>query len=210
MVATPIVELLTLFRSFFDEVRTGVTRFKVRSSVAKRGYKRDATGKIIITAKGQENTQSISQYGLTNQHVCLLQGVTLAPERRTGVLRSLGPMTQALLMVMEDKFFGKLRKALTHRKHTQKNYFPLTLFMRMWSERGNVQVSFSRAAMLKFYTKFCRDKKVTFLMRSGSDSLKSAEVIFHAKFGTYLDNLNILEQITDKPKWHNRKERTID
>lgn len=49
MIATPIVEIITIFKAFFDEVRTGVTRFKVRSSVAKRGFKRDKSGKVIIT-----------------------------------------------------------------------------------------------------------------------------------------------------------------
>lgn len=67
-----------------------------------------------MTTKQQENTQNITQYGLTNQHICLLQGITLAPERRTGVIRSLGPLTQALLLVMEDKYFDKLRFALSH------------------------------------------------------------------------------------------------
>lgn len=43
-------------------------------------------------------------------------------------------------------------------------------------------------------------------MRSGADAFMTSEVVFHAMFGTYLDNLNILEQITNKPKWHNRKE----
>lgn len=43
-------------------------------------------------------------------------------------------------------------------------------------------------------------------MRSGSDPFKTSEVVFHAMFGTYLDNLNVLEKITTKPKWHNRKE----
>lgn len=46
LVATPIVELMTLYKAMFDEVRTGVTRFRVRSSVAKRGVKRDSTVKL--------------------------------------------------------------------------------------------------------------------------------------------------------------------
>lgn len=49
LVATPIVEIMTLFKAFFDEVRTGVTRFKVRASIAKRAAKRDAEGKLITT-----------------------------------------------------------------------------------------------------------------------------------------------------------------
>lgn len=245
LVATPIVELITLFRSFFDEVRTGVTRFKVRSSVAKKGIKRDAQGRVVVTNKGQENTQSISQYGLTNQHICLLQGVTLAPERRTGVIRSLGPLTQSILMVMEDKYYDKLRSALSHSlqmlpmsseiitalkeashpgavsgvlkelgdilvlttaRSTQKIYFPLFVFIQMWRNKGAVKWSFSGAAVIKFYTDISIRLGFQFKMRSGADSLKTSEVVFHAMFGTYLDNLNVLERITTKAKWHSRKE----
>lgn len=36
LVSTPIAELMTLFKAFFDEVSTGVTRFRVRAAVAKR------------------------------------------------------------------------------------------------------------------------------------------------------------------------------
>ncbi|KAJ8714285.1 hypothetical protein PYW08_007905 [Mythimna loreyi] len=114
LICTPIVDIITLFRSFYDEVRTGVTRFRVRESMARRGVKRTREGKLIPTNKVQENTQNISQYGLTNQHISLLQGITLAPERRTEVLRSLGPLAQAILLIMEDKFFDKLRSAMTH------------------------------------------------------------------------------------------------
>lgn len=245
LICTPIVELITLFRSFYDEVRTGVTRFRVRESVAKRGVKRTKEGKLVPTNRQQENTQNISQYGLTNQHISLLQGVTLAPERRTGVLRSLGPLAQAILLVMEDKFYDKLRSAmqnslqmlpmapeiisslkeathpgnvsgvmkelgdillLTTSRSTQKIYFPLLLFYIMWQNKGTVQWSFSGAPMIKFYTDFIKNKDLKFRMRSGSDQLKTSEVVFHAMFGTYLDNLNILEQITSKAKWHTRKE----
>lgn len=83
---------MTLFKAFFDEVRTGVTRFTVRTSVAKRTAKRDSEGKPVAWNIGsKEMTQNISRYGLINHHVPLLQGMTLAPERRTGVVRSLGP-----------------------------------------------------------------------------------------------------------------------
>lgn len=91
-----------------------MTRFKVRDSVARRGVKRTREGKFVSATMKQENTQNISQYGLTNQHVSLLQGITLAPERRTGVLRSLGPLTQAILLIMEDKFFDKLKSAMSN------------------------------------------------------------------------------------------------
>lgn len=245
LICTPIVEIVTLFRSFYDEVRTGVTRFRVRESIAKRGIKRTKDGKFVPVNKQNENTQNISQYGLTNQHIALLQGITLAPERRTGVLRSLGPLTQAILLIMEDKFFDKLKSAmnnslqmlpmaaeiiaslkeanhpgnvsgvmkelgdillLTTARSTQKIYFPLILFYLLWRNKGNVQWSFSGAPMIKFYTDFTASNNLKFTMRSGADSLKTSEVVFHAMFGTYLENLNVLEKITTKAKWHTRKE----
>lgn len=244
LVCTPIVELITLFRSFFDEVRTGVTRFRVRDSVAKKGLKRSRDGKALPHKK-QENTQNISQYGLTNQHISLLQGITLAPERRTGVLRSLGPLTQALLMVMEDKYFDKLKSALgnslqmlpmateiitslkeannpgnvsgvlkelgdilllTTARSTQKIYFPLLFFIILWKNKlAGTQWSFS-GAPIKYYTSFVNLKNVHFKIKSGADGFKTSEIVFHAMFGTYLDNLDVLEKITSKSKWHNRKE----
>lgn len=36
----------------------------------------------------------------------------MAPERRTGVVRSLGPLTQAIILVMENKYHTKLSNAL--------------------------------------------------------------------------------------------------
>lgn len=101
MVATPIVDLMTLFKSCFDEVRTGVTRFKIRENVAKRSIKRDSQGKPIGRKdKSKEFTQNITQCGLNNHHIPLLEGITFGPERRTGVIRSLGPLAQAIMLVM--------------------------------------------------------------------------------------------------------------
>lgn len=233
LICTPIVEIITLFRSFYDEVRTGVTRFRVRESVAKRGVKRTRDGKLVPQLRIQEHTQNISQYGLTNQHIFLLQGVTLAPERRTGVLRSLGPLTQAILLIMEDKYFDKLKSAMNHSlqmlpmateiinslkeaahpgnvsgvmkelgdilllttsRSTQKAYFPLILFHIMWSHRGSIQWSFSGAPILKYYTDLVTLKGLRFKMRSGADPIKTSEVVFHAMFGTYLENLTVLEK----------------
>lgn len=106
MIATPIVELMTLFKASFDEVRTGVTRFRVRKDVTV-GIKRCAGGE-----RKDQHTHNISQYRLVNNHIPLLQGITFASERRTGVIRSLGPMTQCILMVLENKYHTKLDMAI--------------------------------------------------------------------------------------------------
>lgn len=95
---------------------------------------------------------------------------------------------------------------LTTARSTQRIYFPLLLFRTMWKHKENTEWSFSGIAVIKFYTDFIIRSKLTFKMRSGSDALKTAEVVFHSMFGTYLENLNVLEQITSKSKWHTRKE----
>ncbi|KAL4721101.1 hypothetical protein ACJJTC_018667 [Scirpophaga incertulas] len=245
LIATAIVELMTLFKSFFDEVRTGVTRFKVRASVAKRAVKRDASGGGVSRLDPKELSQSISQYGLVNHHIPLLQGITLAPERRTGVVRSLGPLTQAILLVMEDKYHNKLVGALANSiqmlpmaqeityclmearspgavagilkesgdilllptaTSTQKNYFPLLFIKVLWEGKGpEFNWSFSGSPMLKLYNSAI-DSGFTFKVKTGADVLRTAEVVFHAMFGTYLEDLAILSQITTQAKWHLLKE----
>lgn len=49
-----------------------------------------------------DRTVGISQYGLSNQHIPLLQGITLAPERKTGLLKSLGLYTQCIMLKNEQ------------------------------------------------------------------------------------------------------------
>lgn len=248
MVATPIVELMTLFKAFFDEVRTGVTKFKVRSSVLKRAVKRSSTGQVMGRQDIKESTQNITQYGLTNQHIPLLQGITLAPERRTGVVRSLGPLAQCILLIMEDKYFDKLMSTVNQSlmmlpmaseiatclkesntpgraagvlkelgdillititaRATQKIYFPLFTILYMWHHKPQgFQWSFSGAEMIKHYSDLVDDKKLTYTMKSGGTVNMTGEAIFHATFGTYMDDLEILESITTKAtSWSNRRD----
>lgn len=110
MIATPLMNLLTGFKLFFDEVRTGVTKFTIREDLARKGIKRKAGGAPVKEA--EDRKMNITAYGLTNQHIPLLQGITLPPERRTGLMRSLGPLTQAILLVNENQFPDKLCSAL--------------------------------------------------------------------------------------------------
>lgn len=74
---------------------------------------------LRLLRNGSNETQKaflcdISQDGLVNHHIPVLQGVTLSPEGRTGIIRSLGLFTQAILMVMEDKYNDKLHNAFSH------------------------------------------------------------------------------------------------
>ena len=62
--------------------------------------------------KPRQKTRNLSEYGLNNQQVPLLQGITFPPERRPGVLKSLGPLAQAIFSINEQKFPNKLMNAL--------------------------------------------------------------------------------------------------
>lgn len=44
-------------------------------------------------------------------------------------------------------------------------------------------------------------------MKTDADTSKASEVVFHAMFGTYLDDLGILPEITNKnSRWSQRKD----
>lgn len=244
LVATPIVEILTVFKGMFDEVRTGVTKFKVREDVARRaGTKRDKDGRPMPPSKTVDKTHNIGMYGLNNQHIPLLQGITLPPERRTGILRR--PLTQATLLVMENKYHSKLTNALkystqmlpmhseiaqcfkeatspgmtsgvmkelgdilllTTSRATQKIFMPLIFAYHLWRIKAQGQQwSFSGSAMMKLYNAAV-SSGVRFTMRSGADGPLTAEAVFHSMYGTYLDDLGVLASITNKARWHQRKE----
>jgi hypothetical protein len=65
--------------------------------------------------------------------------------------------------------------------------------------------SFSGAGMIKAYCKMV-DMGMRFKIKTGGDVLRTSEVVFHSMFGTYLDNLDVLPQITNHAKWHQRRE----
>lgn len=95
---------------------------------------------------------------------------------------------------------------LTTSRSTQKIYFPLLLAYNMWKRKPiGLKWSFSGSDMLKFYN-FLIQQRMRFTIKSGADPLKTGEVIFHAMFGTYLEDLHILSQITTNPKWHQRRD----
>lgn len=59
--------------------------------------------------------------------------------------------------------------------------------------------------MIKLYNSLI-EGGLKFKIKSGADILKTSEEIFHSMFGKYLDNLDILSQITFHMKWHQRRE----
>lgn len=61
--------------------------------------------------------------------------------------------------------------------------------------------------MLKFFSDTIKSFDVKFIIRSNSDTVKTSQVIFHAMFGTYLDDLSICSGITSYTgKWFQRKD----
>lgn len=60
--------------------------------------------------------------------------------------------------------------------------------------------------MMKLYTeRVIAGMRVT--IKTAADPLRTSEVIFHSMFGTYLDDLSVLSQITSHTgKWHQRKD----
>lgn len=101
-VATPMANFITAFKLAFDEARSGVTKFAVRETG--RGSK----GK----KKGRENTRSLADFGFNSEHIPLLEGATYPPERRTGLLRGLGPGTLAVIALHETEYADKPLAAL--------------------------------------------------------------------------------------------------
>ncbi|KAL3286948.1 hypothetical protein HHI36_001434 [Cryptolaemus montrouzieri] len=108
-IATPIVNMLTAFKCMFDEVRTGVTTFQYKKA-SQAGKKRTHAGQIL---RKKEDRSNITEYGLNNQHIPLLKGITLPPERRSGLIRSVGPLAHAIFLVNETKFTNKIAKSFS-------------------------------------------------------------------------------------------------
>ncbi|UPT53749.1 MAG: nucleocapsid protein [Bactrocera tryoni orthomyxo-like virus] len=91
--ATPLVDVLTSFKLLWDECRLSASRFRMKN------------------ANGINSEKGITSFGLTNIHLPLLTGLTYKPERRAGMLRTLGPLTLAIALSAERKMHDKLIKA---------------------------------------------------------------------------------------------------
>lgn len=93
-----------------------MTRFKLRADETTQARKRTfavaSTSKApVARAPVGPEFATINSFGLTNQHISLCMGITLPPERKTGLLRSLGPMAQAILLIREKTYKDKIRVA---------------------------------------------------------------------------------------------------
>lgn len=94
-IATPLVAMLTALPASFSEVHMGLTKIPGKNKGAK------------------DQGRNITAYGLNNSHIPLLHGVTSPPERRTSLLKGLGPLTLALMLIEEKTFKEKIKDALT-------------------------------------------------------------------------------------------------
>uniref|UniRef100_W8BV85 Uncharacterized protein n=1 Tax=Ceratitis capitata TaxID=7213 RepID=W8BV85_CERCA len=92
--AGPLVDMLTAFKMVWDETRLSCSKFK---------YKRGSSSAV---------EKGIGSFGLSNVHLPLLTGITYKPERRTGLMRTLGPLTTALMLANEKKYPDKMANSL--------------------------------------------------------------------------------------------------
>uniref|UniRef100_A0A6M2DEG6 Uncharacterized protein n=1 Tax=Xenopsylla cheopis TaxID=163159 RepID=A0A6M2DEG6_XENCH len=251
LVATPLMNLITNFKCCFDEVRTGVTKFPVKidtkQPTKKRKLNAASTSSASSSKKEKTDSRNISDYGLSNHHIPLLQGITFPPERRTGLLRSLGPLTQAILLVNEKKYFNKISNALRSSlqmlpmkeeviialKHagspgasagllkelgdllilftaraTRKVYYPIAVWRYLWKVREDTKKTFSGMVTQYIFTHLCETKKLRLEIKTKGSTDHMAQILFHAMYGTYLDDLGILQQITSAESWAKRSEMT--
>lgn len=63
----------------------------------KKFTKKKIAGKIA-------NESDITSYGLSNAHITLCAGITYNPERRSGMLKTLGPMTLSIMLIEEKTY----------------------------------------------------------------------------------------------------------
>lgn len=243
-IATPLLNAFTAFKPFFTEVRIGVNRYSYRLNQTKAPVKRDSSGKEIPK---KPELKPIGDYGLNNQHAALLQGISLPPERRTGLLKSMGPLSLMIFTHQEKHYKPKMEEALlrsismlpfknaitecmrnndspssiapmakelgdlldlTTARSTQKFYFPFLVYEYIWEntplDKRN-WFSTSGHKMMALFGLFAQ--RFLFKMRGvpGTESHLS-QAVFHAMFGTYLDDISILSTVTNHAIWNKRSE----
>lgn len=81
---SPIICFLNLFKTRINERRVGHGAFTTK--------KKDGTSFNV----------SVSQYGFYPAHHIMLEGITLTPERKSGMAQSLGPLTALISLAKSD------------------------------------------------------------------------------------------------------------
>lgn len=59
--------------------------------------------------------------------------------------------------------------------------------------------------MLAVITDAILKHNIKYKIRTGVEAIHTAEIVFHAMYGTYLEDMGILAQITNNGQWDNRK-----
>lgn len=222
--ATPLVDVLTAFKMSWDEARM-------------------SSAKISLVKRGQPIKKGIKSFGLSNCHLPLLTGLTYKPERRAGLMRTLGPLTLAILTAEETGKWDKSKKAFKESiKHlpmadslaiclgeaksaeecstllsrlgdlllilgsrsSNKFYFPLLFFSKATVKFKTYELDFSGKKGFAFWNNY--SKQFTWTKMSKGTPEQVSQTIFHGIFGTCVEDLGILAQITDNRNWLNRKQ----
>lgn len=99
--ASPLLSLVCCFQQRLNEIRLGVSSITVSKD------------------RNKEKKIAVSQFGLTTDHHILLSGVTYAPEKRSAIAMSLGPMTSLISYIkakdgFETKWRDAAQKSMAH------------------------------------------------------------------------------------------------
>lgn len=263
----PLINMMTGFKLQYDEARLGTTKWSkaVKIEVEDGGDEAmdvdvNNAGEAIASTSGKPSVkrrrgddgkeiktetkivkEKLTDFDLDATAIPLLRGITFKPERRSGLLSTMGPLTLAILMFKENQYKEKIKKAflnsishvpnaaaivetmakindrptyqqyltglnriliLTLDRSPHKAMFPFLCFP---TDINYYHFDFSGKGMYHFYNTYVAEK--TFHVMCGTPSAdKAKQAIFHGIFGTYLDDLGILSQITDKKDWHVRSE----
>lgn len=82
---TPIVNMMSAYRLFYNESRCGVTTWlMIQRQEEGRGQKRKLEGEVVKRVAVKEK---LSDYGLGPMAIPFMKGITLKPERRSGLLK---------------------------------------------------------------------------------------------------------------------------
>lgn len=218
--ATPLVAMLTALPASFTEVHMGMTKVPGKNRV------------------GNDRGKNITAYGLNNAHIPLLHGVTFPPERRTSLLRGLGPMTLAIMLIEETNYKQKIKDALlqsikhlpnaasivealangtwkntallknladvlliTSHRSARRIYFPIFV-LRAINAESVKNLNFTGTRGISVYQLMAG----TEMLVKCNDPDLASQAIFHAIFGTNVEDLGILSAITERKVWKQRKD----
>lgn len=106
MLATPLVDMLTSFKLMWNKTRL---KNKIRDSKINRELK-------------------IASLGLDNADVAHLTGITFKPERRSRLIRTLGPLTLMISLAAENRYTDKLENEMKSIFEEQSLYKSVVMF----------------------------------------------------------------------------------